>query len=248
MTREIANRHWSDAFEALVADLGGEFRRFGAVHAFLGNLPLPFANGCLVLDDADPNDLDAAVTWVESGHVPFQVRVDESVLAPIARVIAMHGLLEEPPPMPAMVLNPIPELPPPASGVSVSVVRPETYEAFLKILVASGIAANWALRIFPKRWIGLAGQGYFLAHLDGRPAGISVAVHTGESGGIYSVATIEEARRRGVGSAVTWAAVAAIRDWGCTSAVLQSSALGYPVYQAMGFEEVTHYARFNRAP
>ena len=247
LTREIANRHWSDAFEALVDDLGGEFRRFGAVYAFLGNLPLPFANGCLVLDDADPNDLDAAVTWVESGHVPFQVRVDDTVLSRLARTIAERGLVEEPPPMPAMVLHPIPDPPAPAPRVTVSAVQPDTYEDFLGILVASGISAKWAPLIFPRRWIGLEGQRYFVAQLDDRPVGISVAVHTGESGGIYSVATIEEARRRGVGSAVTWAAVAAIRDWGCTSAVLQSSGMGYPVYRAMGFEEVTRYVRFNPA-
>ena len=43
---------------------------------------------------------------------------------------------------------------------------------------------------------------------------------------------------------MTWAAVDAIRDWGCTAAVLQSSEMGYPVYRSMGFEEVTRYVRF----
>jgi GNAT superfamily N-acetyltransferase len=73
---------------------------------------------------------------------------------------------------------------------------------------------------------------------------MSIAVRTGESGGIYSVATLESARRRGVGTAVTWAAVDAIREWGCTAAVLQSSEMGYPVYRAMGFAEVTRYTRY----
>ncbi len=50
-----------------------------------------------------------------------------------------------------------------------------------------------------------------------------------------------------VGTAVTWAAVNAIRDWGCGAAVLQSSVMGYPVYRAMGFEEVVRYVRFTPA-
>jgi GNAT superfamily N-acetyltransferase len=247
MTREIANRHWSDAFEVLVADLGGDFRRYGAVDAFLGNLPLPFANGCLVLNEANPADLDAAIEWVESGKVPFQVRVDESVLRPMIEVIERHALVRDPEAMPAMVLRPIPEIPDPAPGVAVERIDHRGYDEFVALLVASGIAAEWATRIFPSRLIDTPDTAYLLARLDGRPVGISVAVHTGESGGIYSVATLEDARRRGVGTAVTWAAVKAIRDWGCAAAVLQSSVMGYPVYRAMGFEEVVRYVRFTPA-
>ena len=231
-------------FEAFVIDLGGEFRRFGAVDAFLGNLPLPFANGCLVLNPAQPSDLESAISWVRTGHMPFQVRVDETLLPPLGETIATAGLARDPEDMPAMVLQPIPSIPSPAPGITVASVDDATYGDFLAILVASGIPAQWAADVFPERLIGSSGADYFLASLDGTFVGISVAFRTGESGGIYSVATLEEARRRGVGSAVTWAAVRAIRDWGCAAAVLQSSAMGYPVYQSMGFREVVRYARF----
>jgi ribosomal protein S18 acetylase RimI-like enzyme len=247
LTREIANRHWSHAFHVLVDDLGGEFRRFGAVDAFIGNLPLPFANGCLVLNETDPRDLDEAISWIEAAYVPFQVRVDENVLSPVSQMIASHALAREPEAMPAMVLKPIPQIPAPAPGVTVERGTVDTYDYFVALLVASGIAAEWAAQIFPERLIDEAGMAYFLARLDGRFVGISVAVQTGESGGIYSVATLSDARRHGVGTAVTWAAVNAIREWGCDAAVLQSSVMGYPVYRSMGFEEVVRYVRFNPA-
>ena len=247
MTREIANQHWSDAFRALVADLGGEFRRYGSVDAFLGNLPLPFANGCLVLNETDPADLDEAITWVEAGKVPFQVRLDENVLPPLAEAIEGRGLVRDLEVMPAMVLRPIPEIPAPAPGVTVECINRDTYGTFLALLVASGIAADWATQIFPERLIDSSDTAYFLARLDDRAVGISVAVLTGASGGIYSVAALEDARRRGVGTAVTWAAIEQIRDWGCDAAVLQSSAMGFPVYRAMGFEEATRYVRFTPA-
>jgi GNAT superfamily N-acetyltransferase len=246
VTRDIANQHWSAAFEDLVADLGGEFRHFGAVAAFVGNLPLPFANGCLVLRPAEPDDLAAALDWVVSARVPFQARIDENVLTRrLMTVLDRRELVEDEPSMPAMVLTPIPDSPPPADGVAVATVTPATYDEFVAIMVSTGIPAQYATQIFPAGLLELSNASYFLASLDGERVGISAAVRTADTGGVYSVATVETARRRGVGSAVTWAAVDAIRDWGCSAAVLQSSEMGYSVYQAMGFREVTRYRRFS---
>jgi len=131
-----------------------------------------------------------------------------------------------------------------APGVTVARVTRANYGQFVEVMVASGISAEYATRIFPTELLDVDHARYFLASLDGERVGISTAVLTRPSGGIYSVATLEPARRRGVGSAVTWAAVDAIRDWGCSAAVLQSSEMGYPVYRAMGFREVTRYRRF----
>ena len=58
--------------------------------------------------------------------------------------------------------------------------------------------------------------------------------------------TLRDARRRGVGTAATWAAVSAGRAWGCETIVLQSSAMGYAVYEAMGFRTVVRYAIYAR--
>jgi GNAT superfamily N-acetyltransferase len=244
VTREIANRHWFEAFRDMVDDLGGEFRLFGSVATFIGNLPLPFANGALVLEPTTSDDLASAVSWVKSAGVPFQVRVDEPLAPQVERTLAANGLERDPVPMPAMVLSPIPVAPSAAPGVAVQRVDGAQYETFLDILINTGIPEKFALRIFPKHLVGKQNAAYLVATLEGEPVGISVAVQTGASGGIYSVATLDKARRRGVGSAVTWAAIDAIRGWGCTAAVLQSSEMGYSVYRAMGFEEVTRYVRF----
>lgn len=244
MTREIANRHWVAAFREMVDDLGGEFRFFGSVPTFIGNLPMPFANGSIVLEPTTSDDLVSAVSWVKSAGVPFQVRVDEPLADQLAPTLTANGLERDPVPMPAMVLSPIPEPRPTAPGVAVQRVDDAHYESFLEILIGTGIPGKFALRIFPKTLIRSDNAAYFVATLEGEPVGISVAIRTGQSGGVYSVATLEKARRRGVGTAVTWAAIDAIRGWGCTAAVLQSSEMGYPVYRAMGFEEVTRYVRF----
>lgn len=247
MTAEIANRHWFASYRSFVGDLGGEFRHYGNVGAFLGGIPLPFANGCLVLQPATPADLDAALTWVGSAKVPFRVRLGESLVPGLAPVLAAHGLVRDEP-MPGMVLRPIPESREPAPGIEVEAVDDDSYPEFVQALIATGLPEEWAERTFSRHLMGSEELCYFVARLDGRPAGTSLAVRTGDLGGIYSVGTVEDARRRGVGTAVTWAAVRQIRDWGCSAAVLQSSTMGYPMYRSMGFREVVRYARFRPPP
>ena len=59
-----------------------------------------------------------------------------------------------------------------------------------------------------------------------------------------SAAVAPEARGRGVGTALTWAAVQAGVVRGHDIAVLQATPMGLPVYRAMGFETVVEYAEY----
>ena len=86
----------------------------------------------------------------------------------------------------------------------------------------------------------------FIGRLDGRAVGTAVAIRSGDVSRIYAVGTLPVARRRGVGSALTWAAVDAGRAWGCHAVVLQASEMGLPVYIGMGFRTVVEYTVFGR--
>jgi GNAT superfamily N-acetyltransferase len=59
----------------------------------------------------------------------------------------------------------------------------------------------------------------------------------GEVAGIYHVATVPSARGRGIGAAVTRAAMLHARNAGASRAALQSSESGYNVYRSLGFEQ-----------
>jgi len=72
-------------------------------------------------------------------------------------------------------------------------------------------------------------------------------VTTGDVSGVYAVGTLASARRRGVNTAATWAAVAAGRAWGTDTIALQASEMGFSLYAAMGFRTVVPYASFKRA-
>lgn len=63
-----------------------------------------------------------------------------------------------------------------------------------------------------------------------------VVLHVDEdSGGIYDMGVAQRARRRGHGTALTLAAVAAAHDLGCSSVTLNATAEGEPLYRSAGF-------------
>ena len=78
----------------------------------------------------------------------------------------------------------------------------------------------------------------WVASIDDRPVASSGLMLAGGVAGIYNVATAPEVRRRGIGAALTGAAVAEGRERGYEVAVLGASELGFGVYRRMGFEEV----------
>ena len=75
----------------------------------------------------------------------------------------------------------------------------------------------------------------FAAFIDGDVVATSLLVSDGPTAGIYNVCTVEEARRRGIGAAVTHAALEAGRASGLKTGVLFASSMGYPVYKKLGF-------------
>jgi GNAT superfamily N-acetyltransferase len=79
---------------------------------------------------------------------------------------------------------------------------------------------------------------HFVAFLDGVPLGCATVFLGAGVAGLYHVGTVERARGRGIGKAVTLAALEHARELGCRVSILHSSAEGEPIYRRIGYREV----------
>ena len=110
-------------------------------------------------------------------------------------------------------------------------------------LPASGVEAFFAA-VSRDDFGDAAAAHYYLARLDGEPVATAALSLAGGVAGIFAVTTIEAARRKGIGAAVTMAPLLDARDRGYCVGVLQASEMGYPVYARMGFTEQFRYRNF----
>lgn len=128
---------------------------------------------------------------------------------------------------------------------------------------ATMLAANWnppdgeVLRFYRRAATALCAPGctatLLVAYLDGQPAAVAEVYRTASGcstagdaahldvAGLYNVCTREAFRRRGLGTAVTRAALWHARQTGCRHGVLQASGDGYRVYARLGFRDVGRF-------
>jgi GNAT superfamily N-acetyltransferase len=84
----------------------------------------------------------------------------------------------------------------------------------------------------------------YVGYAGGDPVVSGLGWRTGRTIGVYSIATMASARRRGYGAAMTAHVVADGLVTGCDVAALQASEMGRSIYQRMGFRTVVRYATY----
>lgn len=87
-------------------------------------------------------------------------------------------------------------------------------------------------------------QRRYLGMLDGSLVACSALVVEAGVAGLYAVATLPQARRKGIGRAMTLLPLLEAREMGCRVGVLQSSAAGRALYQSLGFRAVFDYTLY----
>jgi ribosomal protein S18 acetylase RimI-like enzyme len=83
-----------------------------------------------------------------------------------------------------------------------------------------------------------------VARLDGDSASASLAFDFDGDCGIYNVGTIERARRRGLGTAITALALHEALARGCTTASLQATPMAERMYASLGFRDLGRFLEY----
>lgn len=210
--------------------------------------PIGFFNSAFVLPGSRRSMVDRVVRAIEFyAHqgVPFVLRTRREVGPDLPDAARRLGL-EETNQLPLMVLAEIPPVPRLPEGLRVQKVTDDDGLADHRAVVASsfGVPDEAARQLFTHATIDMPGTEMFVGYLDAEPVATSLVSVTGEVAGVYNVATVEAWRGRGLGAALTWSAIGAGARRGASSASLQASDLGRPVYERMGFELVDRYLQF----
>ena len=247
-----ADRNMVDAWERIVALSPRPGRtELGGLLALSSGIPMALFNPTYVVGEVnDPaRALDALAAHYAALDSPYALVFRDDVAPGLAEACAAVGMVEHWK-MPLMVLDPIPSGTPDGAqvaGVEVAAVDADGIDAYVDVVANGfGMPRDIAVALMGERLL-LETPGFtgFLAHLDGEPVGSSgVYVTGGAIAGVYNVATLPAARGRGVGAAVTWAAVLAGREAGATASILQASEMGEPVYTRMGFATPARYRQF----
>jgi len=241
----IADESFIASFRKLAQHVAeGQTHEEGSIFSFSTGLPLSGFNGCVVTREASSTELASSAAWVAAHDVPFRVWIAEALAPGLAEVPVSYGLEPAASLYPGMVLHPIPDAPTMRAGINVVPIFESSLDEFLGVLEESGLRAELAHRLISSSFATDPDVQLFVGRLDERPVATSIAIRSGDALGVYNVGTLPDARRRGVGSAVTWAAVGAGRAWGCDTVVLQSSMMGLSMYADMGFQTVAPYVAF----
>jgi GNAT superfamily N-acetyltransferase len=245
---EVVERDFIAAWWILAQAGGYELHDTGRLRWFHTGAPEAYANAVVVTDLADDEAddvIDATLAEMRGRGVPFVWWAFPSARpSNLADRLEARGLVADGP-WPGMTVATDGLIAPaPVTGLE---IRRVTGEAdFQRYLDTFGpiLAPSEAFRqVFATgaRGIGFAPDApevHFLGLLDDEPVGTASLLTAGGAAGIYNITTVERARGRGIGAALTARAVGAGRERGMALATLQASTMGRPVYERLGFRFV----------
>jgi hypothetical protein len=246
---ELAHREHANMVEAFTAIVGfvpgAVIRRTGGIAVIASGLPASLFNQVLVeADDATPAAIREAVAGMRGRGAPWIVNLRAGLddrFVPVLRDLGLAVAEDES--APGMALHPIP-----AGGSgpthTIRLVRDDQGVADHADVIVEGFGMPRELvaPIITPGFAAAEGVALYVGYLDGRPVTSGAGMRTGHTIGVYNIATVQDARRRGFGAEMTARVAADGLAAGCDVAILQASAMGYPVYERMGYRTVVEYA------
>jgi len=238
-------------YQGIARYLGGQFTADAQVVWFsTGRRSLTRLNGVLRLVAGRPAELRRVAAPILDAflaqNLPFLWAAWPPNGAPdLADFLNATGLPLVHAVMPGMArhLDDLPPVAPPA-GVEIVRVQTEQDQADWLDVHMAGFEEPAAARPDLRQYLAAAladpqpTLAHFVARRAGAPCAISTLLYAPLVAGIYHVTTLPADRGRGLGKALTLAAMHAARAAGYADAFLAATPSGFPLYQRLGFETV----------
>jgi hypothetical protein len=230
---------------------GALVTREDGVALIVTGLPIRLFNQVLVEGDAVPLEaIAAAVSTTRSRGDRFVVNLragtDDRYLPLMAELDLVPVAAD--PWMPGMALHPLPApgTAPPAPGHEIRRVMDGAGVRDHILTAAEGfeMPVEWLEAVMTEALAVRPGAAVYVGYTDGYPVSTGLGIRTGRTIGIYNIATVETARRRGYGAAMTMRIVDDGVADGCDVAILQASDMGRPIYERLGFRTVVEYTGY----
>jgi GNAT superfamily N-acetyltransferase len=226
--------------------------RANGVVSVMTGLPMDWFNQVLIEgEEATPTSVLAGVAQAREGGHHFVVRLREGIDDRFIPILIQAGLAPagEETSTPGMVAFPIDHEAITAHTSPELEIRAVTDAAGIdahRRVVTAGFGSDPAVALGTACRDILDRPEYvvYVGYADGAPVVSGLGKRTGRTIGVYSIATIAPARRRGYGAAMTARVVADGLVAGCDVAALQASQIGRPIYERLGFRTVVRYMAY----
>jgi len=249
----LEHANWIAYVTGVVSCSGrAQVTRVGGVVAILTGLPMDWYNQVLIeREEATPAGVLAGVAHARERGDQFVVRLRQGADDRFIPILTQAGLgsAGEETSTPGMVAFPI-DVDAHAQHVAPELeIRRVTdaagIDAHRQAMTAGfGQDAAVALGTACEHLLDRPQCAVYVGYANGEPVVSGLGWRTGRTIGVYSIATIASARRRGYGTAMTARVVADGVVAGCNVAALQASEMGRPIYERLGFRTVVRYAAY----
>ncbi len=225
----------------------------------IGGSPIDYHN-CVVRADLDPAEADAAIAEsvraMRADGVPGSWHVGPS-MRPLdigERLLAAGFAFAGSEPGMAVDLHALIDDLPTPNGLDIVEVTDLATLTTWRDTLAQGFGegereATWVAEVYARMGFGAdTPLRHFIARLDGEPVGTSTVYFGAGVAGIYFVMAVPSVRRRGIGAAVTLAALRAAHAQGHRIGVLSSSPAGHSMYRRLGFRDYCEIGIYEWTP
>lgn len=249
----LEHENWIAYLTGVVACTGrAKVTRGGGVVTILTGLPFDWFNQILIeRKEATPAGVLAGVAQARERSPSFVVRLREGPDDRFIPTLAQAGLasVREDAATPGMVAFPIDHDAIASQAPPELEIRRVTDVAGIdahRQVVTAGFGSDPAVALGTAcaNLLDRPDCVVYVGYAGGDPVVSGLGWRTGRTIGVYSIATVESARRRGYGAAMTARVIADGAVAGCDVAALQASEMGRPIYQRLGFRTVVKYARY----